>query len=138
MKNLFIILGLSILSFTSYGQDSTQNCDCKKAIKELNYLEKQFNLKGGFWSHDGNIEINDDDTRILPKKNKHFFYLNNCAGNHVNIEEGFIYSVFQKDIDTWKEYLVLNCSEMFKKYYKLSKKKSRIYQYDVDVKIKNK
>jgi len=114
------------------------SCNCKKTVKELNYVEKKYNSGWGVRSHEGNVTIKDDGTRTLYTKiNKHFFYLNNCAGSHVKISEGYTYNVIQKDIDKWKEYLIKNCPADYKKYYKPSKIYQRTVDYEIDVKIKN-
>ena len=137
MRIIFLIT-LTFLVEIVFGQDTLSiQCTCKKSVKEFNYIEKKHNSGIGVFSHEGDVLINDEVRQLYTKVNKHFFYLNNCAGKHAVIVEGYTYCVIQKDIDIWKEYLILNCSEVFKKYYRPSKKINRSYDYDVEVKIKN-
>lgn len=116
VRNLFIIISLIFIAFDSYGQESSDNCSCKKLSKEFKYFEESVRInKYPFFPPKKPVTFYADGTHSNPKINKHISTMLKCIPEVELLNPSLqqTYSVYDKDLEGWEDWLSKNCKNEF-------------------------
>lgn len=122
-----------------FAQDTLKKCDCKKAVKELMYVESRF-VNGDivFGSKEEYIEYANGTTNS-PPPNSHILFLINFTNHKVELTRGCNFYIKEADIEKWKIFISKNCNSIYNKKYhppKLSNNQPDPSDAKIRVKIK--
>lgn len=114
------------LSVHSFAQSDNDSCHCKEVIKAFKYFEKSFYKKNEYFHYPQEaVIIYDNGVKTTPPVNIHIQTMIDFTPIKIYpTSDLLIYKISEVEINSWADWLMLNCSATYKKYKKRHKYKN--------------